>query len=247
MKIAVIGDIHGLETWRHITKDIDELDKIIFIGDYVDSYHAINQLQRQNLLGIIQFKDDNPDKVVLLLGNHDMHYVNDNLECSGFSWNKYKLFHSIYRDNLDKFKMIHREGDFIFSHAGLSSKYLKYYGFDSENIDDAIDYVNSRLNINLYAFAFHPGDGSWVGNHPLQGPTWIRPDALVDANKDSWLSDFVQVFGHTQSLESVKYANYTDWMYVCTDVLWDGKYVEIDGSDITYVDLFSSKSNTSSN
>lgn len=246
MRIAVIGDIHGLETWRNIADKVSDYDRIIFIGDYVDSYHAINQLQRQNLLDIIQFRDENPDKVILLLGNHDMHYIIRGLECSGFSRNKYDLFHRIYRDNLDKFKMIHREGYFIFSHAGLSSKYLKYYGHDSEDIDTAIDYVNSRLHINLYAFDFHEGDGSWVGNHPLQGPTWIRPDALVEANEDSWLEDFVQVFGHTKSLDSEKFAKDNNWMYICTDVLWDGKYVEIDGSDIKYSDLFSSKSNTSS-
>jgi predicted phosphodiesterase len=246
MRIAVIGDIHGLETWKNVLDNVGDYDKVVFIGDYVDSYVMPKNIQLDNLRAIIELKDTYPDKVVLLLGNHDMHYINDMLECSGFSWNKYKMFHKIYIDNLDKFKMIHREGDFIFSHAGLSNEYLKDFGFFTDMINDAIDYVNNGLKIDSSAFSFYHGDGSWVGNHPLQGPTWIRPDALVEANKDSFLEDFVQVFGHTQSLDSEKFAKDNNWMYICTDVLWDGKYVEIDGSDIKYVDLFSSKSNTSS-
>ena len=245
MRIVVIGDVHGLEAWRNVLENAGDYDKVIFIGDYVDSYNLLNKFQYFNLKDIIEFKETYPDKVVLLLGNHDMHYINSDLQCSGFSWNKHKLFHKLYRDNLYKFKVVHREGDFIFSHAGLSDKYLKDFGIDGESIDDDIDYVNGRLNVNIFSFDFYYGDGSWVGNHPLQGPTWIRPDALVDANKDSWLSDYIQVFGHTQTLDSVKFAKDTNWMYICTDLLWDGKYVEIDGADIKYVDLFSSKSNTS--
>lgn len=238
MRIAVIGDIHGLETWRNVLDRCGDYDKVIFIGDYVDSYTMPNEIQHFNLREIIDFKNTYPDKVVLLLGNHDMHYINDNLECSGFSWNKYKLFNSLYRDNLDKFKMVHREGDFIFSHAGLSSEYMKSCGYGGERIDEAIEYFNNMLNVNSFAFDFYPGDRSWTGNHPLQGPTWIRPLALVEANKDSWLEDYVQVFGHTQTLDSVKFAKDSNWMYICTDVLCYGKYVEIDGADIKYVNLF---------
>lgn len=246
MRTIVIGDVHGLETWRNVLEHAGDYDHVVFIGDYVDSYNLPDNIQEYNLREIIDFKASNPDTTTLLLGNHDMHYINDNLQCSGFSFNKYRMFHKIYIDNLDKFKMVHRQGDFIFSHAGLSSSYVSFYVDRSKGLDHVVDYLNDRLKSNVYAFDFYYGDASYCGDHPLQGPTWIRPDALVSANKGSWLGDFIQVFGHTQSLDSERFAKDNNWKYVCTDVLWDGKYLVIDSSDMSYVNLFSSKSNTSS-
>ena len=36
MKIAVITDIHGSTYWRVAMKMIDQFDKIIFLGDYIE-------------------------------------------------------------------------------------------------------------------------------------------------------------------------------------------------------------------
>ena len=39
MKVLVIGDIHGRKFWRQIIADnISKVDKIIFLGDYLDHY-----------------------------------------------------------------------------------------------------------------------------------------------------------------------------------------------------------------
>jgi metallophosphoesterase superfamily enzyme len=72
MKLLAIGDIHGRDVW----KDINFLafDKVVFVGDYVDSYIRSDWQVYQNLKEIIDLKKQNFDKVVLLLGNHDIHY-----------------------------------------------------------------------------------------------------------------------------------------------------------------------------
>ena len=73
MKIIVIGDIHGRDIWKEIVKQ--EYDKVIFLGDYLDSYDLPVDKQRQNLIDILEFKANNRDKVELLIGNHDFQYL----------------------------------------------------------------------------------------------------------------------------------------------------------------------------
>lgn len=70
MKIIVIGDIHGRTIWKDIVKQ--EFDLCIFLGDYVDSHYGITaEEQEKNLLEILDFKENNPNKVILLRGNHE--------------------------------------------------------------------------------------------------------------------------------------------------------------------------------
>ncbi len=37
-KIAVIPDVHGKDFWKEAKEKVDSLDKIIFLGDYLDAY-----------------------------------------------------------------------------------------------------------------------------------------------------------------------------------------------------------------
>jgi predicted phosphodiesterase len=49
MKIASIGDIHGRNYWKIFKSVKDQYDKIIFIGDYVDSFNIDDNLIIKNL------------------------------------------------------------------------------------------------------------------------------------------------------------------------------------------------------
>jgi predicted phosphodiesterase len=86
MKITIIGDTHGRSKWKNIVEKEKDADKIIFIGDYFDAkdggYSANRQIE--NFKEIVEFKRNNPDKVILLIGNHDFHYLKGvNEEYSG--------------------------------------------------------------------------------------------------------------------------------------------------------------------
>lgn len=70
MKYLVLGDIHGRTIWKDIIAK-ENPDKIIFLGDYVSTHDGIPaEQQMSNLEDILNYKDENPDKVVLLRGNH---------------------------------------------------------------------------------------------------------------------------------------------------------------------------------
>ena len=76
-QILIIPDVHGRPFWHYAEEHGEDFDKIIFLGDYVDPYSEehISPLDALNEFKVIlDFYEAHPDKVVLLLGNHDLHY-----------------------------------------------------------------------------------------------------------------------------------------------------------------------------
>ena len=75
--ILIIPDVHGRQFWKKAVGSGD-YDKVVFLGDYLDPYpdERIGELTAQhNFEDILSYYDQHPDKVVLLLGNHDLHYL----------------------------------------------------------------------------------------------------------------------------------------------------------------------------
>ncbi len=66
MKTVVIGDIHGRSVWKLIV-ETEKPDRVIFIGDYFDSFEFSGVEQIDNFKQIIQYKENNPQVEVVLL------------------------------------------------------------------------------------------------------------------------------------------------------------------------------------
>lgn len=72
MKTLVLGDIHGRVCWKDIIKK-ENPDLTIFLGDYVTSHEGINsEDQINNVLEILDYKENNPQNVICLHENHDL-------------------------------------------------------------------------------------------------------------------------------------------------------------------------------
>ena len=119
--MIVIPDVHGRLFWKEAIAAAKEDEKIIFLGDYLDPYsyefeedplmaqfaetyetrsnHVLN-----NFKEIIEFKRQNPDRVVLLLGNHDFHYLPIGERYSGYKLETTKLCSHILFDNIYQFR-----------------------------------------------------------------------------------------------------------------------------------------------
>ena len=68
-KILIIPDVHGRTFWKSALRSGD-YEKIVFLGDYTDPYEMEDITNREalkNFKSIIAFKQQNPEKVVLLL------------------------------------------------------------------------------------------------------------------------------------------------------------------------------------
>lgn len=86
MKTLVLGDIHGRTIWKDIIEK-ENPDFVIFLGDYVATHDGVTaEQQLSNLEDILNYKEENSDKVVLLRGNHDIQHLGYYwAECSGWS------------------------------------------------------------------------------------------------------------------------------------------------------------------
>ena len=58
MKTIILGDTHGSSNWKLATHQ-DKPDRVIFIGDYFDSFEISGVEQINNFKEIIQYKENN--------------------------------------------------------------------------------------------------------------------------------------------------------------------------------------------
>lgn len=231
MKILSIGDIHGRDAWKfhthgspyeynfwrtacdHGAEAISEFwnempymsyDLIIFVGDYVDSFTIKNPEMKFNLEEIIDFKKKMGDRVILLLGNHDVQYIVANQVCSGYRPEMKHDFYKIFVDNLDLFTVAHQIGNYLWTHAGVSEGWYKelrkdlynpsYRFFDivkERNPATIADELNLawelRLDTLYHVDHISGGYQSWAG------PLWVRPHVL----NGNPLPYMTQIVGHT--------------------------------------------------
>ena len=187
MKILVLGDIHGRLCWYDIILD-EQPDLTIFLGDYVSTHETISsQQQCSNLEDILNYKVANPDKVILLRGNHDMQHLGYSwAECSGLDRSVQNYMMQIKDRFLELTQWVYVEDNVIFSHAGVSKVWM-------ENVK--LDDVNKINDLPpSEKFGFWPCKLSdYSGDSATQPPTWIRPWALISYA----FGDYTYVVGHT--------------------------------------------------
>ena len=74
MKTIILGDTHGNDIWKKIVEE-ESPDKVIFVGDYFDSFDISFAKQMYNFNEILDYKKSGNAEVTLLIGNHDYHYL----------------------------------------------------------------------------------------------------------------------------------------------------------------------------
>jgi predicted MPP superfamily phosphohydrolase len=195
-KVVCVGDIHGRDAWKEIVKnELKTCDKLVFIGDYFDYRDDIDvSVQIENFKQILELKKTNPDKIVLLIGNHDFHY----LKGCGETYSGYQKYAAMDINEVLEpavssglLQICYVYDEFIFSHAGLTQTWCENNDIDLYNIGDS---VNIEFNKNLKAFNFQIGDNmSRSGDDVTQSPIWVRiPSLLRDMVKG-----FTYVIGHS--------------------------------------------------
>ena len=226
-KILVLGDTHGRPFWKEIIEK-ENPDKIIFLGDYVSTHEGISaEQQLSNLEEILIYKENNPDKVILLRGNHDTQHLGYYwAECSGWDGQVWGVMsQSEFKERflkLTQWVYIDEELETIFSHAGVSDVWMK-----NSEIDSVHD-INSLEPSEL--FGFTPNYyGDCYGDSETQPPLWIRPQALCKCNVKGW----DQVVGHTpvRTIINVgKSAKGKQNIWLC-DALGVKQYLVIDNNE----------------
>ncbi len=193
MKIIAIGDIHGRNLWKSIVQT-QVFDRVVFIGDYFDSFDIGATEQMDNFREIVAFQKANPTKVTLLIGNHDFHYLPAAMQVNetytGFQ-DKYAFqISNLILEHLEQFNMCYQLENYLFTHAGVTHTWLNNAGYDKQAIDVFINEL----------FQYQPGKFFFNGSNPYgdnvtQSPIWVRPASL---KKNAYKYETVkQVVGHT--------------------------------------------------
>ena len=185
MKIAVVSDIHQSIYWRKLLNRINEFDKIIFLGDEFDCWKNKWPLQMNNAENIITFKKSSPDKIDLCWSNHATSYFLDE-HCSGYQSEHAIDIKEFYQKYKDLYNVIYTYDNWIFSHGGVSAKWMKCCGIKD------ISEINTLFKERPNYFRWVGPDG--YGNNPNEGPLWIRPNALIDNS----VQGYNQMTGHTE-------------------------------------------------
>jgi len=146
-KILVVGDVHGSNKWKSIKPKL--YDKIIFIGDYLDSFDYNGEECLENLKEIIKFKKEN-DNVILLLGNHELHYILKQVQYSGYQPTHQLTYRQLLEENITLFTCLYQYNNYIFSHAGLSKSYYTYIEEEIKNYSNKFTMTDLEVLSNLH-------------------------------------------------------------------------------------------------
>jgi UDP-2,3-diacylglucosamine pyrophosphatase LpxH len=228
MKTVIIGDVHGRDQWKQIVAQEKDADRFVFLGDYFDSFDISAVEQMHNFKEIVEFKQTIGEEVIMLIGNHDYHYFPEmgDSSTSGYQTLMAVVIKQLIGENREHLQVAHRIGKFVFSHAGISSEWLDDTIIDwtEENMVDKINelFKYTPLSLDYRSFkmfsATEWAGASGYGNETYQGPMWIRPKALMEANKKTLRNKIIQVVGHTYQNEIDKEGKATGGRYYFVDV-----------------------------
>lgn len=257
LKIITIPDLHGKDVWQQIDPKI--YDKIIFLGDYVDAPHRkatdiaqidgmnqrvlINEEHGRtnaeilyNLTKIIELKNKYPDKVVLLLGNHDVPYIyhikNKSLQrtmmCSGYRYSMENELAVLFNNNIKKFKIAHRIENVVWSHAGITPQ--AYNAYFKNKLNDNLDLLVDELNM---WFVLNEPELFYVsqkrgGSMPHGSILWADK---TEWTKEEYKFPFIQIVGHSH-VDKISYL-YDD-MKITSDVF-------LKEANVTFTDCFNTE------
>lgn len=210
-RTILIGDTHGRDIWKQIVAQEQDADRIVFIGDYFDSFDIPGVVQLQNFLDIVEFKKTSDKEVVLLFGNHDYHYMPGftGIGYSGYQAGIAYQFRNAISQNLEHLQMAYLFDDVLCSHAGIGMEWVeRHFGKvgdeSSHNVNiSTLEGVQALVDLINEYFKHKPGIFEFSGWNPYgdstsQTPIWIRPASLMKTNKGTTLKETVkQVVGHT--------------------------------------------------
>lgn len=220
-KTIAIGDIHGRDNWKKIVEEHPN-DRIVFLGDYCDPYDNISNYNvLNNLLDIIGLKTKRNDDVILLLGNHDMHYIYNSFPL-GSRYNKdiSELVKCLFEDWRGYFQLAYQEGDTLYTHAGVSARWWdKYFkgrcGGDAPSIAEQLNNPTEEQLKAMFQVGYSRGGICECG-----GIFWADHDETVNDP----MPGVHQVVGHTQmmAIQTIKASEDTSITYC--DCLCKGMY-----------------------
>jgi hypothetical protein len=197
---------------------------LIFLGDYLDPYEYEGIPSDEvfpRFEQILDLKRKYPDSVTLLLGNHDLHYVDRKLEGGRYDSLHARRNRDAILDNAALFQMAHvvtiGSTKLLFTHAGLRLGWIAKHRniFNLARYTDWAECLNdmwrdeARRQDLLTALEDVPYS-RW-GSCRYGSPIWNDVDDFEEDKEE--LPGFCQIFGHSQQ----EYGPIITDYYACLD------------------------------
>ena len=219
-KTIVMGDIHGEEKWKDIIEKHPDA-QYIFLGDYCDPYKrefTTNHII-ENLKNIIELKKSNPENIVLLFGNHDLHYIYPQAPmCSRLMIDATQILSNLFTENIELFCNAYRKNKLLFTHAGVSEEWLHYTNMGRvENLEQCLNSPNEYPEI--FICGKHRG-----GSKPYSGIFWADSKEMYNP-----LEGYIQIVGHSRMQQiNIQKSQDNNTAVIFCDSLWNNNYVIIE-------------------
>jgi len=217
--ILIIPDIHARPFWKKaVEQNFDKVDKIIFLGDYLDGYPWEGFTRKdaiRNFDEIIEFKKEHKDKVILLLGNHDLPYIDKRNFYTRPRYDSSNAYHieEMFRSHRSFFQLAHEEyingKQYLFTHAGLIPLwYEKHKDIIGEltvenlnRLQDTPQGIKSLCEVTRYRGGYDKyGSIVWLDVHDMTDAIQLSLEVEGKTVNDKLPWDY-QVIGHSQQTE----------------------------------------------
>lgn len=201
--LIVIPDVHGRSFWKDAVAEYED-ERIIFLGDYTDPYphEGIAYYEGlQALADVIEFKKQHMENVTLLLGNHDLSYLDSQMPKCRHDYENHDTIKKLLTESLHLFVIIKEmqiDGRrVLFSHAGILPQWL-------EENKDVLGEIPVGKEADVINDLFHQGklysalaEVSLLRGGRATAGSCVWADVEEHANRWNTLKDCYQVFGHT--------------------------------------------------
>jgi len=224
IKILIIPDVHGRQFWINpVGETLCSTDAhIVFLGDYLDEYpheeewrdvDDTRMVSLDRFRRIVELKKHYPDRVTLLIGNHDCGYcISEDINSSRMDRRHKDVISGLFNGNREMFRLAYdceiADRHFVFSHAGILKGWAAGVWTPKEMADPEFNIIR-KLNEAWLTYDFrvleHLGEydifrGFGGSLYPYGGsPVWsdIRSWTKVTEEKTYGFN----IVGHTQCRE----------------------------------------------
>jgi predicted MPP superfamily phosphohydrolase len=213
INVLTVGDIHGKSIWKDfifgsynafedwaedvndgkipaweqmLAQRFSDVDHIVFVGDYFDSFTVDNVTMKHNAEDLFLFKRSYPNKVTLLIGNHDVSYTYREEACSGFRGEMFFDFNELLRNNKEHLQLAYQIGNVLWTHAGVTNHFYDNYCISkAKEIEAEYDRWNAVVDSPMNA-----KDGSTV----LGTKFVLTKYNIANFLNDMWLEKWKPLF-----------------------------------------------------
>lgn len=186
-KYRFVGDIHGQIDVMKQALDCDA-DRVIFVGDLVDSYSR--SLGDQFACLDLALELAGNGRVDVTWANHEWSYLDNQMSCSGWKPETNNFVKARKEEILAKFKPFVYEAGYLVTHAGLTAQLWETYKLTIENFQEKLTDWSKDMGSPFFFIGRPRGGRAHVG-----GPLWcdFRFEFIP-------IPGLPQIFGHTRGV-----------------------------------------------